>query len=381
MAEESFQERTEQATPKRRQEAKEKGQVPRSRELSTMAVLLASGTAFVLLGPHISQAMQGIMMDSFVLHREDIFDPEQVVSTMLSMFQNALLALLPFFVAIIVVAVLSPMAIGGWVYSIEAVMFKWEKIDPIRGIKRIFSARSLMELLKALFKFLVVLSVSIALIWHNLDYMYLIGKNDPILSITNLSKILIWAFLLISATMIFIALIDVPFQLWDYNKNLKMTRQEVREELKQTDGHPELKRYLKQRQREISTRRMMQEVPKADVIITNPTHYAVALRYDQNRMDAPVVVAKGRDLIAFQIRNIARVNNVPVLSAPPLSRALYFSTELGQKIPDGLFLAVAQVLAFIYQIRRNRRILDDEYSLEDLPIPQEYIDNNIRRGN
>ena len=376
MANESFQERTEQATPKRRQEAREKGQIPRSRELSTMAVLLVSGVALLMFGSHLVTHIQDVMTGSFVIEKRDIFKTGQLLPVLLDMFQRALGSLLPFFITVFVIAVLSPLAVGGWVYSIEAMTFKWEKIDPIRGIKRIFSARSVMELLKALFKFLIVLGISISLIWYNLDYIFLIGKSDALVSIANLSRILLWAFILISSSMVLITLIDVPFQLWEYNKNLKMTRQEVREEMKQTDGNPELKRHLRNRQREISTRRMMQEVPKADVIITNPTHYAVALKYDQNKMNAPVVIAKGRDLVAQRIRDIGRTSNIPILSAPPLSRALYFSTEVGHKIPDGLFLAVAQVLAFIYQIRKKRNVHFSDYSMDDLPIPEEYVKNS-----
>ena len=372
MAEETFQERTEQATPKRRQEAREKGQIPRSRELSTMAVLLASGMALLVFGHNLVAHIQDVMSGSFVLDREIIFRVDQLLPVLLNMFEKALGSLLPFFAAVFIVAVLSPLAIGGWVYSIEAMSFKWEKIDPVRGIKRIFSARSLMELFKALFKFLIVLGISISLIWYNLDYIYMVGKSDALTSIASLTTILLWAFLLISSSMVLIAMIDVPFQLWEYNKNLRMTKQEIREEMKQTDGSPELKRHLRNRQREISTRRMMQEVPKADVIITNPTHYAVALKYDQEKMDAPVVIAKGRDLVAQRIRELGRSSNIPILSAPPLSRALYFSTDIGHRIPDGLFLAVAQVLAFIYQIRRKHNTHYSEYSMDNLPIPEEY---------
>ena len=191
-------------------------------------------------------------------------------------------------------------------------------------------------------------------------------------AISKTASMLIWSFVVISSSMIVIALIDVPFQLWDHNRQLKMTRQEVKEEYKQTDGNPELKRHLRERQREISRRRMMEKVPKADVIITNPTHYSVALKYDQNTMSAPIVVAKGRDLIAYQIRNIANANNVPIVSAPPLSRALYHSTEIDHEIPSGLFMAVAQVLAYIYRLKNNIEIIDKP-EFEDIEIPNEFV--------
>lgn len=373
MAEESFQERTEQATPKRVIEAREKGQVARSRELSTMAVLMGSAIGLLLVGEYIADGLKRIMSSNFSVSRSDIFDMKTGPEFLLHGIENALQVITPFLFIVFTIAILSPLVIGGWNFSVEAMMFKWEKLDPIRGIKRIVSVRSLVELIKALFKFAIVLFVSILLIWLNIDKMLFLSKLDALTSISKLSLILIWAFMIISSAMIVIALIDVPFQIWDHSRNLKMTRQEVKEEHKQTDGSPELKRHLRERQRELTRRRMMSDVPKADVIVTNPTHYAVALKYDHEKMAAPRVVAKGKDLVAFQIRNIAQTSNIPILSAPPLSRALYFSTKVGQQIPDGLFLAVAQVLAYVFQLKRSNKNHKQEYQMKnELPIPEEY---------
>jgi len=281
--------------------------------------------------------------------------------------------LLPFFTIVVAAALLSPMALSGWSFSMQAIAFKWEKLDPVKGMARIFSWRGLMELLKALAKFSVVLVVALILLWHNVDLFLILGTEDIANSLSNAGSLLGWSFLALSSAMILIAAFDVPFQLWDHNRQLKMTRQEVKDEYKETDGSPDLKRRIREVQMEMARRRMMQEVPKADVVITNPTHYAVALRYDQSRMSAPVVVAKGQDLIAQQIRNIAMSHDVPIMTAPPLARALYFSTELQQEIPSGLYMAVAQVLAYIFQLRKNpRKKAEDTLSLADLPIPEEF---------
>jgi len=373
MAEQTAHEKTEQPTPKRLKDAREKGQVARSRELTTMAVLLASASGFLLIGGTVIQDLLTMMRGVFTTSRIDLMDIENVPR----MFEQALIdsitALVPFFIIVAAAALLSPMVLSGWSFSAQAMSFKWEKLDPVKGMARIFSWRGLMELVKALAKFSVVLIIALLLLWHNADSFLILGTEDVMQSLNDAGKILGWSFLALSSAMILIAAVDVPFQLWDHNRQLKMTRQEIKDEYKETDGSPDLKRRIREVQHEMARRRMMQEVPKADVVITNPTHYAVALRYDQSRMRAPVVVAKGKNLIAQQIRNIAVSNDVPILSAPPLSRALYFSTELQQEIPSGLYMAVAQVLAYVYQLKRYKRKKTAEtLSMSDLPIPDEF---------
>jgi flagellar biosynthetic protein FlhB len=284
----------------------------------------------------------------------------------------ALTALLPFIGIVFITSVLSPNAVGGWVFSVQAFSFKLEKLDPIKGMTRIFSVKSLVEMIKAFLKFIIVLIVSIIILYSNINHIFSVGNMDINVAIGEITSMLVWSFMIISSSMIIVALIDVPFQIWDHSRQLKMTRQEVKEEYKQTDGNPELKRTIKERQREISSRRMMEEVPRADVIITNPTHYSVALRYDQNKTSAPVVIAKGKDLIAFQIRNIANSHNVPIVSAPPLSRALYYSTELQQEIPAGLFMSVAQVLAYIYRLKNGLNSTLSEEKFNEIDIPDDY---------
>jgi flagellar biosynthetic protein FlhB len=372
MAENSGQERTEQATPKRLQEARERGQVPRSRELTTMSVLLASAAAMMMLGDGVVRQTLRTMELSFTLPRGELMD----TGTMLLKLQQAILesvvALMPFFLVVTAVALLAPLALSGWAFSTKALAFKWDKLDPIKGLGRIFAVRGLVELLKALAKFCVVLAVAILLLLANAEALLGLGGEDVNPAIADAGTLLLRTFLMLSGAMIVIAVIDVPFQIWDHQKQLRMTRQEIKDEFRQTDGSPEVKRRVREIQHEQSRRRMMDAVPKADVVITNPTHYAVALRYDQSRMSAPVVVARGKDLIALQIRNLAVKHKVPILSAPPLARAIYHSTRLEQEIPSGLFLAVAQILAYAYQLRRRpHRRSEAHKEFNDLPIPDD----------
>lgn len=374
MAEKPAQERTERATPKRLQQAKEKGQIARSRELSTMLVLLAAAGGLFLAGSGIVSGLVEVMRDAFQTSRTELLDPLATVFKLEQAMADAIGALLPFLAIVTIAAIVGPLAMGGWNFSTQAIAFKWDKLDPIKGMGRVFSARGLIELLKALAKFSLVLLVALTFLWFNVDAILGLGSQDVHDALLNAGGILLLAFLLLSASMIVIAAVDVPFQLWDHQRQLRMTRQELRDEFRETDGNPEMKRKVREVRQELAQRRMMQELPRADVVITNPTHYAVALRYQQDRMSAPVVVAKGRDLVALQIRSVALEHGIPVVSAPPLARAIYHSTELQQRIPTGLFVAVAQVLAYAYQLRRKPRRHGADArarSFDDLPIPDE----------
>ncbi|MFQ5469310.1 MAG: flagellar biosynthesis protein FlhB [Gammaproteobacteria bacterium] len=372
MAEEDkAQEKTEQPTPKRLKEAREKGQVARSRELGTMMVLMVSAGAFLVIG---GQTINGLlnMMGSVFQSDRGLVMSGNLVEVLINAVTEALVILMPFFLLVFAAALFSPMLLSGWSFSAKALAFKVDKLDPIKGVKRIFSVKSLMELIKALAKFSVVLVIALLLLWNNVDDFLVLGKKAVEVGLADLGTILGWSFLALSSAMIFIAGIDVPFQLWDHTRQLKMSRQEVKDEYKETDGSPELKRRIREVQQEMAQRRMMEEVPRADVVITNPTHYAVALKYDQSKTGAPIVVAKGKDLIALQIRTLATSHQVPILSAPPLSRALYFSTELNQEIPAGLYVAVAQVLAYIYQLKAKvNKFSEAPLTMDDLPIPDD----------
>ncbi len=372
MAEKPAQERTERATPKRLQQAKDKGQVARSRELTTMVVLLVSAGGLFMIGGGIIAGMLDVMHDAFQSQRMEIMDPTMMVLKLERAIGGTVMAMMPFFAIITLSALIAPMALSGWSFSTQAMAFKWDKLDPIKGMGRVFSVRGLVELVKALAKFAVVLAVALGFLWFNVESILGLGGQYVQSALANAGEILLWAFLFLSCSMILIAIVDVPFQIWDHQRQLKMTRQEIKDEFRETDGNPEMKRKVREVSQALARRRMMDELPRADVVITNPTHYAVALRYDQDRMSAPVVVAKGKDLVAMQIRNVAMAHRIPIVSAPPLSRALYHSTELQQRIPAGLFIAVAQVLAYAYQLRKrpaSRRAAAREF--KDLPIPAE----------
>jgi flagellar biosynthetic protein FlhB len=366
------QERTEEPTPKRLQEAREKGQIPRSRELGTFAMLFAASAVFLMLGGHFMAGLSAEMSHGLTISRAEAFD----VSAMTIRFRDTaievLLTMAPFLALMAFVAVVAAVALGGWSFSAESISFKPEKLDPVKGLQRVFGWRGLMEMLKGLGKFVLVAAVAMLYLRLNAHDILSLGSEPLPQALAHMGGLLGWAFLTVTMALLVVVAIDVPFQLWDHKRQLKMTLQEVKEEFKQTEGSPEVKRRQRQLQMDMAQRRMMEEVPKADVVVTNPTHYAVALRYDQERMDAPVLVAKGVEVVAANIRTLAREHQVPILSAPPLARALYHSTDLNQPIPAGLYRAVAQVLAYVYHLRQGP-VYDREGAIPmpDLPIPED----------
>jgi flagellar biosynthetic protein FlhB len=371
---ESGQERTEQPTPKKLREAREKGQIPRSRELNTMSIMVVAAAALLLLGPYIIGALSTMMSHGFVLSRDEVFDTAAVFSRFRTALLEALNGLLPFFVLMTAVAIVTPLALGGWAFSTDQITPKLERLDPIAGLQRIFSARGLMELVKALAKFLVVAAFATGFFWLNMDEFLNLGREPLLQGLSHAAWLFGLAFLAMSLALVLIAAIDVPFQLWDHSQKLKMTLQEVRDEMKETEGRPEVRSRIRALQQEMAQRRMMEDVPTADVIITNPTHYAVALKYDPETMQVPVIVAMGRDLIAARIREIATDNEVEIFEAPPLARMLYAHGKIGQEIPGQLYYAVAQVLAFVFQLQRAR-----ELGLDSPQRPDPYVptDENI----
>ncbi|MBV0934015.1 flagellar biosynthesis protein FlhB [Marinobacterium weihaiense] len=375
MAEETGQEKTEEPTAKRLKEARDKGDIPRSRELSATALLLAAAASALLFGSEVAGTMMNIMVESFSLDRRDAFDPARMFSHLGEALFEGFFSLWGFYLLTLLAALLSPIALGGWNFSGQAIQPKGSRLNPLSGIKRMFSLKALIELAKALAKFLLVGSFAIMVLWLDRPDLVALAREAVEPAIAHSLQILGWSFLVMSLSLIIISLIDVPFQLYDYNKKLKMTLQEVKDEMKNTEGKPEVKGRIRQLQREIAQRKMMSDVPEADVVITNPTHYAVALKYDQGGSGAPRVVAKGADFVALKIREVAEANDVPLLSAPPLARALYHATEIGDEIPAGLYQSVAQVLAYVFQLKRYRQRLDEAPAPlrdDDLDIPDEF---------
>ena len=364
-------EKSEEPTSRRLSDARKKGQVPRSRELNSVAITLLGGAVLVMTSHQLGNGLWKILVDNLVLDRADIFDPRALVRHLAKAFSDAILLLMPFFGVTLVVAVLASIALGGLNFSSESLTPKFARINPLAGLGRLFSLHSLMELVKSIFKFLLVGGVGVWLVWDQIDDLLRLSQMEIGVALSRLAEISGSSFLILVASLLVVVSLDVPFQLWEHRHQLKMTKQEVKDEHKQSEGSPEIKGRIRAMQREIAYRRMMTEVPKADVVVTNPTHFAVALRYDQKRMGAPVVVAKGADLIARNIRKIGMENGVPVVEAPVLARAIYHGTELGAAIPRGLYLAVAKLLAYVFQLKVYQRDGGTRPAQPEFPVPED----------
>lgn len=351
MAEEdSSQEKTEEPTARRIEKAREEGQVPRSKDLNTTLVLLAGAFGLLAFGSYGAEMIAKMAAFNFQFERAAAFDPKIMFSHLGASIWQAALALLPWFFMVLLAALVGPVSLGGWLFSTKSIVPKFDRLNPISGLKRMFSVNALVELGKSVAKVLVVGLVCWLVVRHFFPDALLLPQKDMRPAIFYSLDILIWSIILLCASTIIIAMIDVPWQIYSHTKKLRMTLQEIKDEYKDSEGKPEVKSKIRQLQQEMSQRRMMADVPTADVVITNPTHYSVALKYDTEGMNAPVVVAKGVDETALKIREIAKEHNVPQMQAPPLARALYTHTKIGDEIPEGLFVAVAQVLAYIYQL-------------------------------
>ncbi len=377
MAEESGQEKTEDPTPKRLKEAREKGDIPRSKELATTLVLLAAVGSVIVFGSQLANSMLGMMESNFVLDRQAVFDTNKMFSHFGLSTWEAIKGLAGVFSVLLIAALIGPIALGGWNFSGQAIAPKGSRINPLSGIKRMFSLKSLIELFKAVAKFSLVGGFAILILWNIRSEILALSTFEARPAIDAALDIIIWVFMALSAVLILVAVVDVPYQIYDYTQKMRMTLQEVKDEYKNTEGKPEVKGRIRQLQREMAQRQMMKDVPEADVVITNPTHFAVALKYDGEVRGAPILVAKGADFIAFKIREIAEEYDVPVLSAPPLARAIYHNTEIDEEIPAGLYIAVAQVLAYVFQLKRSKQYQEPkpaDFQVDELPIPDEFKD-------
>jgi flagellar biosynthesis protein FlhB len=351
MAEDSDLEKTEQASPKRLESAREEGDVPRSRELATCTVLFAAGLSLLMMGNHLNQALKSAMSTGLHFDRTLAFEPVVLLMKISEMLYTLFLAFAPFALILLTVAIASPILIGGWVFSGKAFLPQFNRLNPMQGIGNMFSKNSAIELIKSISKTFLVATVAYSVVSHDMEPILSLSLLPLQTSISQVNDLMLMGFLSIVSALVFIAAIDVPYQLYHYANKLKMTKEEVRQESKESEGNPEIKARVRQQQREMAKRRMMSEIPKADVVITNPTHYAVAIKYQDAGMRAPVVVAKGADAIALKIREIATENNILTMEAPKLARALFAHTELGSEIPEALYSAVAEVLAYVFQMR------------------------------
>jgi len=354
MAEDTGLERTEPASERRREQAREEGQVARSRELSTLALLLASGGGLWFMGLGLTDQMSGLMRRSLQLDRALAFDPDLMLGRLRDSAIDALLAFSPLLLLVVVASIASALLLNGWLFSFKPLLPDFGRLDPLKGLARIASWHGVIEMIKAIGKTVLVGGVAAWVIWRNSDAVLSLAAEPLDSAMVHLVHLLGPSFLVMAGSMVLIVAVDIPFQIWDNEKKLRMTREEVRQENKESEGDPQVKAQIRSQQREMARKRMMAEIPKADVVVTNPTHYAVALRYQDGAMGAPRVVAKGAHLLAGRIRELAEQHRVPVLQAPPLARALYRHAELGDEIPATLYTAVAEVLAYVYQLRRHQ---------------------------
>jgi len=372
MAEASDLERTEPASPRRLEQARERGQVPRSPELSTFAVLMAAGGGLVLMGASLADTLARMMRAGLTLDRAAAFDTAQLSTRLVDAAAGALFGFAPWFALVLLVASLAPMLLGGGLVSFQTLQPDYARLDPLRGLFRIFSWYGAVELAKVLLRSVLVGGIAVAVIWT--DRAELTGLlSEPVRpGLAHLAHLLGVTFLMIAGGLALIAAIDVPFQIWDHARQLRMTREEIRQELAETEGDPRLKARIRNLQRDIARRPVVAGVLEADVVVTSPNQCAVALKFTEGRMRVPRVVAKGTAQVARRIVELARAHDIAALSAPPLARALLAHAPIGQEIPAALYNAVAEVLAWVYQLRRHQSAgAARPQPPSNLPVPPE----------
>lgn len=378
------QEKTEQPTDRRKQQSREKGEVARSRELNILSSMLLAGLGFLFIGSAMASQIAQLMRDSLRFDAAAAFDKTAVIEQLGASIMSSLQILAPFGILSIVVTLVGPMLMGGLGFSWTSVAPSFNKLNPLTGLQRIFSLKSLVELFKSVVKVVMISGCAYAFFKLFLDDILTLWQLQTDMAIVASNKMLIWELLFLCIAMIVVVAIDVPFQIWEHNKKLKMSLQEVKDEMKETEGKPEVKSRIRQLQREMTQNRMMADVPNAAVVITNPSHFAVAIAYDLETSSTPIVVAKGQDLVAAQIRELAKDHDVPICELPPLARAIYWNVDIGAEIPRNLYLAVAKVLAYVFHLNNSysQSKAGDQKKApfpSDLQIPDEYR-ADIERG-
>lgn len=371
---ESGGERTEEPSAKRLQDARERGQVPRSRELTNFATMIGGSVGLVAVGHTLTGRMSQLMHDSLSFAPERLRATDSMTALLGEATLSAIYGLLPIFGALIALVLLAGVALGGWNFATQALVPDFTRMSPLAGFKRLFGLHGMTELGKALLKCIVVGGVCAAVVVWLFSDVVALGRMAPLAAVIHGVELLSKAFVWLCASLAVIAIVDVPLQLFQFKHGLKMTRQELRDESKESDGRPEVKQRIRQMQQTLARRRMMHKVPTADVVLVNPTHFAVALKYDPKKMRAPRVIAKGADLVAHNIRRIAEENRVPIFESPKLTRALYRSTDLNKEIPSGLYVAVAQVLSYIFRVRTLNPTIAARVAKPNPVIGDEYAD-------
>src|SRR5271163_557347 len=367
-------ERTEEPSQKRLQDARERGQVPRSRELTNFATMIGGSAALVAVGGSLAGHLSQMMRRALSIDPQRLREPDSMLSSLGEACISAVTALLPIFGALIALVLLASVMLGGWNFSTQALVPDFTRLSPLSGLKRLFGVRGASELGKALLKCAVVGGVCAGVVSWLFGDVLALAHMEPRAAIGRGAGLLSWAFVWLCSSLALVAIVDVPLQLFQFKRTLRMTRQEVRDEHKEHDGSPQTKQRIRQMQQAQARRRMMHKVPTADVVIVNPTHFAVALRYEPKSMRAPLLVAKGADLVAQNIRRIAEEHDVPIFESPRLARALYKSTDLNREIPAGLYMAVAQVLSYIFRIRTLNPTAAARMARPDPKLGPEYAD-------
>jgi flagellar biosynthetic protein FlhB len=347
----STQDKTEKPTAKRLRESRKKGQVARSRDLSTALVVGVSVIGLMALGHKLAGQGLALMRESLSIDSRLLEDPSSVIAMLFVRLGDALIAIAPLLGASLLAALIAPALIGGWNFSAQAFQPQLSRINPLSGLARMVSMTALVELGKSLLKFSVIGVVGWLYIWGHRDDLMKLARIDTGAAIAQALSLALWCVVWMSGALAVVAMVDAPYQWWKHNKELRMTKKEVRDEMKEQDGRPEVKAKIRQLQHQMARSRMMEKVSTADVVITNPTHYAVAIKYSAGKMRAPIVVAKGAGVIAAAIRELAAQHKVALVSAPPLARALYRSVELDKEIPSQLYQSVAAVLTYLYQLK------------------------------
>lgn len=365
------QEKTEPATLRRLEKAREEGQVARSRELTTFLLLGGGLLGLWAMGSQLSRHLAMVMEQAFLFDRAQAFDFHVTMSRVFELGSHTLYAIAPLLLGLVVLALVSPLLLGGWSMSSKAMAPKLSKLNPIQGLKRMLSAQMLTELGKAIAKSLLVGGVGVWFLMQKRGALIALMGESSMQAIPDALKLAFDASLLMVLVLLLVVGVDVPWQLWSHAKKLRMTKEEIRRENKETEGDPHVKGRIRSQQQAMARGRMMSKVPGADVIVTNPTHYAVALRYDDKKMSAPRVVAKGAGEIAARIRELGREHHVPLLEAPPLARALYRHVDLDREIPGPLYNAVAEVLVWAMRLKRAHADgATPPPEPVDLPVPE-----------
>ncbi|MCO5399407.1 flagellar biosynthesis protein FlhB [Ralstonia soli] len=369
MSEESDLEKTEAASPRRLEQAREEGDVPRSRELGSFALMAVGAGGLWVMGDSIVRAASSFLARCLEFHRYDYTRGQDQWAYVAAQF-TPLGMVLGGLMVMLLIAALSPLALTRGAISFKPLTPDISRLFKLQGLTRMFSVEGLLELPRLLIKLLLIAGVGWMLIRYYRGDLIELPQRDLGVGMRDTLHVAGVAFLCMAAVMMLVAAVDVPLSLWQYARKHRMTKEEVRKEHRESEGDPHVKGRIRAMQRQVAQRRMMADVPKADVIVTNPTHYAVALRYSEKEGGAPRVVAKGADMVAAKIRELGAEHKIPILEAPPLARALYRHTEIGHQIPEALYAAVAEVLAYVYQLRRMHQVGGRApVRPTDLPVP------------